>query len=185
MSAVSSLSWPEVSRGVDVFRFGHATVGLSSLALRGDACGGTRACPLGAPPWPLCASAEFCPPACLPILAAGPGPGEQPRGPPPHLWRPAHAPPHHTHTQPLPPPTTPTTPQLALALKSNPEGAPRELKVNANYITKFGQVGTGEGRAGTGGLVNECGQVGRGEGGCVAVQGSCCCYCCFAAGLWK
>ena len=30
--------------------------------------------------------------------------------------------------------------QLALALKANPGGAPRELKVNANYITRFGQV---------------------------------------------
>ena len=29
---------------------------------------------------------------------------------------------------------------LAQALKANPEGAPRELKVNANYITRFGQV---------------------------------------------
>jgi len=29
---------------------------------------------------------------------------------------------------------------LAQALKANPASAPRELKVNANYIGKFGQV---------------------------------------------
>lgn len=29
---------------------------------------------------------------------------------------------------------------LAQALKANPDGAPKELKVNANYITRFGQV---------------------------------------------
>lgn len=29
---------------------------------------------------------------------------------------------------------------LAQALKANPGGAPKELKVNANYITRFGQV---------------------------------------------
>ena len=26
------------------------------------------------------------------------------------------------------------------ALKANPEGAPKEFKINANYLTKFGQV---------------------------------------------
>lgn len=29
---------------------------------------------------------------------------------------------------------------LAQALKANPGGAPKEFKVNSNYITKFGQV---------------------------------------------
>ena len=32
----------------------------------------------------------------------------------------------------------------AQALKANPEGAAKELKLNANYITKFGQVALGE-----------------------------------------
>lgn len=27
------------------------------------------------------------------------------------------------------------------ALKANPDGAPKEFKINSNYITKFGQVG--------------------------------------------
>lgn len=26
------------------------------------------------------------------------------------------------------------------ALKANPTGAPKELKINSNYVTKFGQV---------------------------------------------
>ncbi len=30
--------------------------------------------------------------------------------------------------------------KVETALKANPEGAPKELKVNANYITRFGQV---------------------------------------------
>jgi hypothetical protein len=29
------------------------------------------------------------------------------------------------------------------ALKANPEGAPKEFKINANYISKFGQVSLG------------------------------------------
>lgn len=29
---------------------------------------------------------------------------------------------------------------IAQALKANPAGAPKELKVNSNYITNFGQV---------------------------------------------
>lgn len=40
-----------------------------------------------------------------------------------------------------PEPLLPCHPVLgAQALKANPEGAPKEFKINANYLTKFGQA---------------------------------------------
>ena len=45
----------------------------------------------------------------------------------------------------------------AQALKANPEGAPRELKLNSNYITRFGQVR----------VLCHCGAV---RGSCVRVR---------------
>ena len=52
-----------------------------------------------------------------------------------------HPPIHCPLPPPCPPWLLPTSPWLPQALKANPEGAPKELKINANYITKFGQVG--------------------------------------------
>lgn len=40
----------------------------------------------------------------------------------------------------VPPGVPPDTIVLLQALKANPEGAPKEFKVNANYLTKLGQV---------------------------------------------
>ena len=53
----------------------------------------------------------------------------------------------------------------AQALKANPEGAPKELKINANYITKFGQVGRWVGCG--------CGGGGGGQGAAMVLQCSC------------
>jgi hypothetical protein len=50
------------------------------------------------------------------------------------------------------------------AFKANPEGAVKELKLNANYITRFGQVR---------GTVRRGRRVGRrGRGGCVCDRGA-------------